>query len=159
MAEGPCAGWGHVSDFGGGGGKGRGAGGVVKASVAWMSWRCCQGSQVTVAWSRKGQGNGNGKRPNFILTARITSCWVQITALSVPLCQTPARLPSLTCPALPHAELCFKCGRPGHMVRNCPTLTASSWELGYGHCIRCASASCPCANKADYFRWGVLRGS
>lgn len=66
-----------------------------------------------------------------------------------------AMLPPL-CDA--HAELCFKCGRPGHMVRNCPTLTASSWELGYGHCIRCASASCPCANKADYFRWGLLGG-
>ena len=55
---------------------------------------------------------------------------------------------SRECPA----QLCFRCGRPGHISRNCSS-TLSSWEQSLGRCLRCASPSCACADKGDYFRY------
>ena len=49
-----------------------------------------------------------------------------------------------------NAALCFKCKRPGHMARDCPT---GAQEQETVVCLRCGHHECASAGKADYVRW------
>ena len=54
--------------------------------------------------------------------------------------------------ALAHTGLCFKCGRPGHMARECTGGKVQGWEAATTACNRCGLESCECAGKGDYLR-------
>lgn len=55
------------------------------------------------------------------------------------------------------AALCYRCGRSGHKLRDCPLSMSQANAGGKASavCLRCGRADCPCAGKGDYFRCGV----